>query len=130
MSCFCAAETNKSAGYLVCLGGIGIATVLNRWYRTCTGLDWKSTGQAVDTVMIKIIMRILVAGVFVLGLSFGVMAQSGGGNNDDKRPPKNEKKDPPKIPIPPKNDRPKNDKKKPKPPEMEYGAVSFYIRED
>lgn len=79
--------------------------------------------------MKRTISRFLVSGLFIFGLSIGVMAQSGNGN-DNKRPPKNEKKDPPKIPIRPKNDKPKDEKKRPKPPEMEYGSVAFFIRED
>lgn len=79
--------------------------------------------------MTKFFWNSVLAVAIVFGLSSGVMAQSGD-NNDNKRPPKNEKKDPPKIPVRPKNDRPKEDKNKPKKPPMESAGIVLFVRED
>lgn len=78
--------------------------------------------------MLKQFIKLALMIFFGIGFSVTVMGQS---NNDQKKPPpKNEKKDPPKIKVPPKNDRPKNDKGKPKPPEGEYVIEAFVRKED
>lgn len=79
--------------------------------------------------MKKALLKALITAAFSILLSISVMGQS---NDDKQKPPPKEKKNPPTIPVRPKNDRPKDDKKddKPKKPPGEFAFMMFASKEE
>ncbi|MCO6510140.1 MAG: hypothetical protein J5I65_05045 [Aridibacter famidurans] len=78
--------------------------------------------------MKKAVLKALITAAFSVILSITAMGQS---NDDKQKPPPKEKKNPPTIPVRPKNDRPKDDKKdKPKKPPGEFAFTMFAAKEE
>lgn len=78
--------------------------------------------------MKKALFKALMTAAFSILLSFTVMGQSD--DNKQKKPPPKDKNRP-TIPVRPKNDRPKDDKKdKPKKPPGDFAYVMYVAKEE